>query len=50
MLLRRLLEHVRGQNWFAVGIDFVVIVVGIFVGLQVDEWNQQRETANCRRG
>jgi hypothetical protein len=39
MLLRRLTEHVRNQNWFAVGLDFVIVVVGVFVGLQVSNWN-----------
>jgi hypothetical protein len=28
MILRRVTEHVRDQNWFAVGIDFVIVVVG----------------------
>lgn len=34
MLLRRVMEHVRAQNWFAIAIDFVIVVVGVFVGLQ----------------
>src|SRR5210317_312284 len=43
MLLRRITEHVREQNWFAVFLDFVVVVVGIFVALQVTEWNELRK-------
>lgn len=39
MLLRRITEHVKTQNWFAVGIDFLIVVVGVFVGLQVSNWN-----------
>ncbi len=39
MILRRLTEHVKAQNWFAVAIDFVIVVVGVFVGLQVSNWN-----------
>jgi hypothetical protein len=27
MILRRVTEHVRGQNWFALDIDFVIVVV-----------------------
>lgn len=42
MLLRRVAEHVRTQNWFAVAIDFVVVVVGVFLGFQITQWNQQR--------
>jgi hypothetical protein len=42
MLLRRVIEHVREQNWTAVGIDFVIVVVGVFVGIQVSNWNESR--------
>ena len=43
MLLRRITEHVKAQNWFAVGLDFLIVVVGVFVGLQVSNWNAARE-------
>jgi hypothetical protein len=42
MLLRRVMEHVREQNWTAVGIDFVIVVIGVFVGIQVANWNEER--------
>ena len=29
MILRRITEHVKAQNWFAVAIDFVIVVVGV---------------------
>ena len=38
MLLRRLTAHVRGENWFAVVLDLLVVVVGLFIGLQIDTW------------
>ena len=44
MLLRRITEHVREQNWFAVVLDFLIVVVGIYVGLQVDNWNEDRKS------
>jgi hypothetical protein len=40
MILRRVTEHIKAQNWFAVGIDFVIVVFGVFVGIQVSNWNQ----------
>lgn len=43
MLLRRVIEHVQTQNWTAVAIDFVIVVIGVFVGLQVQDWNSSRE-------
>ena len=43
MILRRVMEHVKDQNWTAVGIDFLIVVVGVFVGLQVQDWNDARK-------
>lgn len=42
MLLRRVMEHVKAQNWFAVALDFLIVVIGVFMGLQVQEWNTER--------
>jgi len=39
MILRSVTKHVREQNWFAVGIDFLIVVVGVFIGIQVANWN-----------
>lgn len=43
MLLRHVSQHVRSQNWFAVLVDFVIVVFGVFVGLQVQDWNDARK-------
>jgi len=42
MVLRRFRGHVAEHNWFAVAIDFLVVVAGVFVGLQASNWNQAR--------
>ena len=42
MILRRITEHVKALNWFAVGVDFVIVVVGVFIGIQVANWNEER--------
>ena len=42
MILRRIKAHVEKENWFAVGIDFCIVVVGVFIGLQVANWNEAR--------
>lgn len=42
MILRSVIAHVREQNWTAVGIDFLIVVVGVFVGIQVSNWNESR--------
>lgn len=46
MLLRRITEHIKAQNWFAVAIDFVIVVVGVFIGIQVSNWNDARALNN----
>jgi len=40
MILRSVTRHVRDQNWVAVGIDFLIVVVGVFIGIQVANWNE----------
>ncbi|NKI36378.1 hypothetical protein HFP89_14500 [Wenzhouxiangella sp. XN79A] len=42
MILRRVTEHVKAQNWFAVGIDFFIVIAGVFIGIQVANWNDAR--------
>ncbi|MEM9840892.1 MAG: hypothetical protein AAF830_17305 [Pseudomonadota bacterium] len=42
MILRRLTEHVRTQNWFAVALDFVIVVIGVYMGIQLGNWNEER--------
>ncbi|MCX7356677.1 MAG: hypothetical protein NT015_00785 [Alphaproteobacteria bacterium] len=39
MILRRIAEHMKSQNWVAIGIDFVIVVLGVFVATQVSNWN-----------
>lgn len=39
MILRSLTAHVKAQNWFAVAIDFIIVVIGVFIGIQVANWN-----------
>lgn len=49
MLLRRVTKHVKAQNWFAVGVDFLIVVVGILIAFQITEWNNEREAAERER-
>jgi len=49
VLLRRVIEHVKAQNWTAVALDFVIVVVGVFIGIQVSNWNDARGRAETER-
>ncbi len=42
MLLRRVIEHVKAQNWTAVALDFFIVVMGVFIGIQVANFNEAR--------
>jgi len=45
MRLRSLTKHIKDQNWFAVALDFVIVVFGVFIGLQVQQWAVERNRA-----
>ncbi len=42
MILRRLTENLRTQNWTAITIELGIVILGVFIGTQVSNWNQQR--------
>ena len=50
MLLRRVIQHVRMQEWTAIAIDFVIVVVGVFIGIQAANWNEARADQARARG
>ncbi len=49
MIIRRMADGIRTQNWFTVIIEIFVVVIGIFLGLQVTEWNDERGDRNEER-
>lgn len=42
MILRRLTHNLRTQNWTAITIELFIVILGMFVGTQVSNWNAQR--------
>ena len=42
MILRSVTKHVKDQNWFAVFLDLLIVVIGVFIGIQVSGWNEER--------
>lgn len=42
MILRSLTKHIKEQNWFAVLLDFLIVVVGILMAFQITNWSEQR--------
>lgn len=42
MIFKRMVANLRAQNWFAIGIELGIVIVGVFIGTQVSNWNAQR--------
>jgi hypothetical protein len=45
MLLRRISEHVKARDWFAVGIDFAIVVIGVYTAVAIESWAADRAQA-----
>ena len=42
MILRRLTANFRKQDWTAVMVELVIVVLGVFIGLQAQDWASAR--------
>ena len=49
MILARLAGALREQNWLTVVVEILVVVVGIVLALQVDNWNSSRNERNLEQ-
>jgi hypothetical protein len=43
MILQRISKALRQQDWFTVVIETLIVVFGVFIGLQVNNWNESRQ-------
>lgn len=49
MIQQKLATAINQHNWFSVTIEILIVVVGIFIGLQVDDWNEARKNGQVER-
>lgn len=42
MIFRRLAQSLKEQNWTTIAIEFVLLVLGVFLGIQAANWNDAR--------
>lgn len=42
MIVRRFAQSLSEQNWTAIAVEFVLLVTGVFLGIQAANWNQAR--------
>ncbi len=44
MILRRIVDAFRRQDWFTVLVETMIVVLGVFLGLQVNNWNEAQSS------
>jgi hypothetical protein len=42
MIFRRIAKSLQNQHWTSFWIEFVILVIGVFLGMQVSNWNDNR--------
>ncbi len=42
MISQRFLNHLKQQHWTGVFIELVIVILGVFIGMQVQDWNSAR--------
>ena len=46
MIRRVLVPAMRRQDWAAVAIEVLVVIVGLYLGLQLNAWKESRAATN----
>jgi hypothetical protein len=49
ILIRRIRKHAARQDWFAVAVDLAIVVIGVYLGIQASNWNQDRQDRSVAR-
>lgn len=42
MIFKRAVARLRAQDWIAISIELAIVIIGVFIGTQVANWNEQR--------
>lgn len=49
MILQRMASAIKRQDWFQVTIEVLIVVIGIFLGLQLTDWNEGRKESKAEK-
>ena len=49
MIPRRLIRYLKDPNWSTAWVDLVIVVLGVFIGIQVSNWNDARHDRQSER-
>lgn len=42
MIFKRAAAKLRAQDWVAISIELAIVIIGVFIGIQVANWNAER--------
>lgn len=42
MIFKRAIAKLKEQDWTAIGIELLIVIIGVFIGTQVSNWNNSR--------
>lgn len=42
MIFKRAVAKLHAQDWAAIAIEVAIVIIGVFIGMQVSNWNQAR--------
>lgn len=48
MILARITQALRDQNWLAVSLEFIIVILGVVIGFQVTQWSSSQAEAERR--
>ena len=43
MILGRVAKRARAQDWFAVALELLIVIIGVFIAIEVANWNAARQ-------
>lgn len=49
MILTNLARAIREQNYYAVVLEFLIVIAGVVIGFQINAWNEDRQLAATER-
>ena len=49
MILSRAIEYLKHQHWTGVFIELAIVILGVFIGLQANNWNEARHDRTLER-
>ncbi len=41
MRYRKIIVHLKRQDWLAAAIDLIIVIIGVVIALQLNDWNQE---------